>query len=350
MDFMLLEGYIRFLKNHVGDYKVVVPYAGEIAEKMPSRFPRSMRDFKQILGLIKVSALFHLAQRALLMRKVKYEVERNNPDVPEYKEREEHYVMATLQDFELVMRLWKEIQETTETSAPGHIIKFYHEVVLEVASELSEFAVGDLAETYNEKFEDKRSNGVIGKWVRFLCQVGYMNKQPDPKDKRRNLLSVIRKNRQYTLFKLSEIFGLDSLKAWLNEANQITSTNTFSLQENLVSKREVSMEDIYEKHFLNESGSVDVNLLSDFKADSAETTSEKTDFQKSGYYRDFSETLFQVKNWCHTNRNERSEIILTDLATFIKEQLHQDPQLVINKALTDAVLMSSPKPGRAVVL
>jgi hypothetical protein len=44
------------------------------------------------------------------------------------------------------MALWKEIRETTETSAPGHIIKFYHEVVKEAAKEKSEFTVEDLAD------------------------------------------------------------------------------------------------------------------------------------------------------------------------------------------------------------
>ena len=291
-DFTLLEGYIRFLKNNLRDVRVVVPYAKEFADKFPCRFPRSMRDFKHILNLIKVSALFHFAQRPVLVRKVKTEVAGQDPTVPEHKEAEEHYVMAARQDYDFVMALWNEIRETTETSAPGHIIKFYHEVVKKVEKETPEFTLEALADKYNEKFDEKKSNDSIGKWVRFLCQVGYLNKKPDPSDKRRNLLRVIKengKNRQHPLFKLSTFFGLDSFKAWVNEADQISSTNHLSFRENLINEKETSIEDVHQKCFLSENASLDDILLRDSRGDLTEKTEEKTDFQKSGHHRNFQQ-------------------------------------------------------------
>ena len=135
-DFMLLQGYIRFLKNHLEDVKVVVPYAMEFAEKFPCRSPRSMRDFKHVLDLIKISASFHFAQRPVLIRKLKVEVEGEDPTVPEYKEVEERYIMAVRRDYDFAVALWNKVRETTETSAPGHIMKFYHEVVEEVGKDL----------------------------------------------------------------------------------------------------------------------------------------------------------------------------------------------------------------------
>ncbi|MGC9346216.1 MAG: hypothetical protein ACP5ER_05450, partial [Candidatus Bathyarchaeales archaeon] len=299
-DLLLLEGYIRFLKNNLGNVKVVIPYAKTFAEKFPCRFPRSMRDFKHILNLIKVVALFHFAQRPVLIRKLKVEVESEDPTVPEYKEVEEHYIMATKQDYDVVMALWNEIRETTETSAPGHIIKFYHEVVKKVAKEKPEFTVEDLVDEWNKMFDDKKSNDSIGKWVRYLCQIGYMNKRPDPTDKRRNQLKIIKengKNRQNPLFKMSEIFGLDSFKAWLNEANQISATNHLSLRENLLNEQDASIKQIYEKYFLSEKASVDINLLSDLRRDLAEKPMEKTDFQKSGQCRNFQPEDLKAVYW-----------------------------------------------------
>ncbi|MCL6579855.1 MAG: hypothetical protein K6T73_10855, partial [Candidatus Bathyarchaeota archaeon] len=60
-DYMLLEGYVHFLKNHLENIKAVDPYAIKFAQAFPSKSPRSMRDFKHLTNLIKVSALFHFA-------------------------------------------------------------------------------------------------------------------------------------------------------------------------------------------------------------------------------------------------------------------------------------------------
>jgi len=60
--------------------------------------------------------------------------------------------------------------------------------------------------------------------------------------------------------------------------------------------------------------------------------------------------IVALKTWCITNRNERSEINLLDLADFIKKELKQNPQRVIKLAFDQAILMPSPKPGKAVVV
>ena len=65
---------------------------------------------------------------------------------------------------------------------------------------------------------------------------------------------------------------------------------------------------------------------------------------------DMESTLVAIKSWCITNRDERSEISLLDLAAFIKEKLKQDPQQVTKLTFDEAILMQSPKPGRAVVV
>lgn len=60
--------------------------------------------------------------------------------------------------------------------------------------------------------------------------------------------------------------------------------------------------------------------------------------------------MFSVKSWCRTNRDERSEISLLDLTEFIKKDLNGNPQRIIELAKREAILMPSPKPGKAVVV
>ena len=63
-------------------------------------------------------------------------------------------------------------------------------------------------------------------------------------------------------------------------------------------------------------------------------------------------TLENVKTWCMTNRDERSEINLLDLAAFIKKELKENPQQVTKLAFQGKkpILMPSPNPGKAVVI
>ena len=247
-DYMLLEGYIHFLKNQLSEIKAVDPYAIKFAQAFPSRSPLSMRDFKHLTNLIKVSALFHFAQRPLVIRKIK-------PETTEDKEIEERYIMVTRHDYDFIMALWNNIQETTETSAPGHIIKFYHEAVEDAAKEKQEFTIEDLTEKWNSRAEDKKSSDAIRRWTAFLCSIGYLTSRPDPNDKRRQLFKTIhanQKSRNYTNLQFSSIFTLETLKAWLKEAEQIFAHNSLSLKESLISERETSIEELYNRHFLSE--------------------------------------------------------------------------------------------------
>jgi len=254
-DYMLLEGYIHFLKNQLSEIKAVDPYAIKFAQAFPSRSPRSMRDFKHLTNLIKVSALFHFAQRPLVIRKIKPETEAEDPAANQKKEIEERYIMVTRRDYDFVIALWNNIQETTETSAPGHIIKFYHEAVEEVAKEKQEFTIEDLTEKWNTKSEDKKSSDAIRRWATFLCSIGYLTSKPDPNDKRRQLFKIIhanQKSRNCTNLQFSSIFTLETLKNWLKEAEQIFAHNSLSLRENIISEREISIEELYTRHFLSE--------------------------------------------------------------------------------------------------
>lgn len=58
-----------------------------------------------------------------------------------------------------------------------------------------------------------------------------------------------------------------------------------------------------------------------------------------------------VKSWCYEHRNEKSEISLEELAKFIREELKEEPQRVIEEAFKQEILMEHPtKSGWAVVI
>jgi hypothetical protein len=271
-DDVLLEAYIAYFKAHVREFEAIVPYGPAFAKTFPAKFPRSMRDFKHVLGLIQVSALFHLAQRPVLVRVL--------------KDAQRAYVMATREDYDNTMALWREVHETTETSAASYHLRFFHEVVEPVAQELHTFTVKDLTDAWNAKFSDRKSSDTIRDWVDFLCLIGYMSKNPDPTDKRQNLLEVIQeKSGNYTENDLSVFFKLESLEAWLNEAQSITEENHILLRESLLSDAETTPEAIYGRHFSDENRNSSVNVLSPSESPTVKSEQEKTDFEKIVQYR-----------------------------------------------------------------
>ena len=114
-------------------------------------------------------------------------------------------------------------------------------------------------------------------------------KTPDPNDKRRHILKIIKseKNGNYTKIDFSEIFGLDSFKAWLNEAEQISEKNQLSLRQSLVSDIETSVEDMFKRYFLSENGNFSDIVLSDSEASLSESVKEKTENQKIVQFPNF---------------------------------------------------------------
>jgi hypothetical protein len=280
LDAVLLEGYITYFKNHMKQLQVIVPYAEKFGEMFPAKFPRSMRDFKHVLGLIQVSAALYLAQRPVLVRKVPYEVESKEPDIPKFNYETQTYIMAVKQDYDNTMALWKEVRETTETSAASHHLRFFHEVVEPMVKEHLDgmFTIKDLTDAWNTKFSDRKSSDTIRNYVDFLCLIGYMSKEPDPNDKRQNRLKVIQEqNGKYTENELSAFFTLETFKAWLNEAQTITEENHILLRENLVTDAETTPEAIYNKHFLDENQNSSVNIPSPNQSPPVESAQEKTD-------------------------------------------------------------------------
>ncbi len=319
----LLESYVRYFRNHMKELQAIIPYAEKFGALFPAKFPRSMRDFKHVLGLIQVSALFHLAQRPLLVRQLKFEVEGKDPAIPEYREEQHVYVMAVKQDYDNVMNLWRAIRETTETSAAGHHLTFFHQIVEPMAKKNPTFTIADLTDAWNAKFSDRKSSDTIRKWVDFLCDVGYMTKEPDPNDKRHNLLKVIqeKKNGNYTQNDLSVFFTLDSLKAWLNEARSITAENHISLRENLITDAETTPEAIFTKYFYSENEDSAVIIPSPNESPTAESYQKKTENEKSLHYLHLNHSVPDVLE----SNGETKDYVQQDQTAYVSHVKTAEP-------------------------
>jgi hypothetical protein len=237
-DFMLLQGYFGWLKNKLETLNVAIPYARELGKCYPSVYARSMRDFDHFTALLEISAQFHYAQRPVL--------------VIEGKE-ENLCILATMRDLEYVVNLWKSAEETTVTGLPGHILDFYHKVVEPLAEHMALFSYEDLTKKYNEVFEQKKSSWTIRKWVKLLCDAGYLDTEPNPEDRRMVLVKVIKQVENVCdswIPRFLSSFKLENFKNWLDDAKKILETNEIFLKDNL-SAEPSPLESIYTKHFVS---------------------------------------------------------------------------------------------------
>lgn len=234
-EWMLLRGYIGFLRNHIPDLGVVNPFARELAEAYPTIMPRSMRDFDHIRALIKTCALFHAFQR------------------PAICVGEKNHVMCSLRDLELVLRILPEIEETTVTGLPKHVLNCFHTIMKPLYEGNIPFNYETLTGRYNEVFRRKRSSATLRRYVMLLRQVGYVDTMPDPNDKRRSLITIIRKNEE-NLFNsvinnFSTSFTLEKFKEWFNGVKNCVHKNHIILMHKLTDEHEANIEDIYEQHY-----------------------------------------------------------------------------------------------------
>lgn len=234
-EWMLLHGYVGFLKNQLEELRVVNPFARELAECYPTFMPRCMRDFDHVTALIDVSALFHCYQRPVLAVG------------------EEKYVLCTLRDLSLVMSILPQIEETTLTGLPGHMLDCFHKVIEPLYKERGTFDYAALTERYNQVFHRKKSSSTLRKYVMLLGQVGYIDTLPDPSDKRKTLIMVIRKLDENVfdsvIHRFSDSFTPEKFKAWFNEIKKSVLQNPKVLMPKMTSEHEADIQAIYEEHY-----------------------------------------------------------------------------------------------------
>jgi len=161
----IIRSLLLAIKHQIIDLGVgvVVPFG--LHEIFPKERVRDMRDFKQFGRLLKTLTLLHVFQR------------------PTIKLDDSLYVISSVDDTILSMALYSRILETTRTGTQDTILKFYHDKV----KQEPKWTKKELVDEYNKTAKRKRAGDTIGKWLKRLEELQYVDIQPHPDDKRLNV-------------------------------------------------------------------------------------------------------------------------------------------------------------------
>ena len=238
-----LKQLIVAVKNLAAIKHIIIPFGEKFGEAYKSSHPRDMRDFRHILSLIQAHCLLHYAQRPVL-----YLVNDKKPHV-------ERDLIATENDFTMIMALWQQIAETTETGAPGQILKLYKEVILPCSARAlnPELLVSDITDEWNTANPSSlKSSDTIRNWIIHLCRIGYCTKRQNPDKKKENLIKPIKKiNRECTQFNFACMFSPENLKQWQKKVKSITAENQINITENLLSIEKKPLEALQKFFFID---------------------------------------------------------------------------------------------------
>ena len=215
--------YLLDLKAELADgWEPVVPFADELAHITPPLLGRDMRDFKHILTLIEIMALFHFYTR------------------PKVYADGGKYVLATMQDFLNVFEIWQDIEMSTQTGLSGEEL-----FAFECLSRLEEhdykyIMLDDVVREYNKEQAKTISSKTAYKYMENLCQVGLVDKQRDSRskeeggDSRRNVYRTLGrlKNRISTAWENNlPFFTVKGLEKWFVDVLKYSPQNTIRIIE-----------------------------------------------------------------------------------------------------------------------
>ena len=184
---------------------VLIPFSSELADRYPSTLPRDMRDFKRILLALK--------SLVLVRRNLRYRVALSD------EHGVEEYLLATLGDLMELKPILEYVEETTRKGLPMNVLLFYKNVLLRLARESGRetFSYEELANKYAEVFERRITKTTVRiNYVEPLRIAGLVDVEPDPSDKRRNIVEVLVLEEMPVTRALLEIrYPEESFKSWI---------------------------------------------------------------------------------------------------------------------------------------
>ena len=216
----ILTGRLSIINN------VVIPYSNELSRIYHSSLSRDMRDYLHFIALIELNCLLNIFKRPYII------LNKNQ------------YWMATIHDYITALELLKSFEETTRAGIPGHIITFYHKIIVPFQRPAN---YEELVEKHNEAMSEKVSKKSAYKYIELLRDIGWVDTIQDPEDKRRRLVYPLNKAESrlyYSLRQSTPFFHEKDLKNWLENLQNYSSQENIFICNNLVDK---------EKHPLNSS-------------------------------------------------------------------------------------------------
>ncbi len=209
---------------------IVLPYAKTLGKHMSRTTPRDMRDADYFTFLIKMSCLLHLYQRPLLKMNGAY------------------YFIANMDDFCNALEVWTEICETTKTGLPQNVLDIFYKLVLPLHEQGETIHINNLVDVSLEKLGKKMSSKTLYKHINLLREIGWVDTDPDPNDKRKNIVRVLGNPKNIllsSLFDFPSKFTAEKLKEWFIEViNYSPETPVLLTQVNEGSNYSLKKEDI----------------------------------------------------------------------------------------------------------
>ena len=194
--------YIRSLKKELlNGWIPIVPFLPELAAVTPSSLGRDMRDFSHISTLIEMMGLLHFYAR------------------PKVLIDDEKYVLVTIKDFLNILKVWRDIEETTRTGLGGEEITIFKNLV-DLEHTLDYITLKDLVMRYNQEQAKKISSSTARKYLDSLCDVGLVDKQHDDRNKENYPDANARQN----LYRSLKVPDDAISRAWKNAVPFFTET------------------------------------------------------------------------------------------------------------------------------
>jgi len=286
-----------------------IPYYRKIGEGFPAEVGRRMRDSDRFLALLQAHAALNVFARPRLVF----------PDGTEY-------IICVREDFEEVANLYfsEEEKAIVLTGLSRHILEFFKKVVLPLWKQKMEetegakspggmksvagLLVSELVDAAPKSLGKTLSDNTIRKlYLRPLENAGIISIEPDPADKRRNIIRVLREDVEKTgesvIFSDSLSFSLEELKEAWDELIKICDRNP--LPKNMrctglpriedYDGSQLTLEDLYDKYFIPEQGSESRNEIDADRSSSGERSEEKQEsWENHEESRNFPRILGEV--------------------------------------------------------
>jgi hypothetical protein len=336
----VIEHLVASIKNQFTVFAVdsLVPFTS-IHELFPADIVRDMRDFAHFMQFLKAVTALHFYQR------------------PFMKKGDKRFLVSTVEDVQRALQVYQELFETTRTGTEQKTLDFYHHIVKSEES----CHLKDLTEKYNAANKKKLSSDSIRKMLERLSEIGYVDIQPDPTDKRQNIYRPLMKEENAEIQRnLQNPLILDSklkmgFEKWKENKGIDTSFYYYKNSEGSSGKwgeQEISIDEV-EKIILTCKSGLFPLISEDNLEPKTQKTPEiegKTENQQSSAN---SSIMLSVKVWCKAeqSKNGTSELSLISLQDFIEKTLKiAKSSDVVKKALDLGIIMPSNKTGMAVVV
>ena len=209
----LIKKLIRSLRCSETDLKrrtqVAIPYGEKLSEIFPSTQPQHQREFDKLGELIKDHAILHKYQRFLMQLPVNGEAT--------------GFIVANEADYEAACRIYMEIQEATVSGIPQYINKFFKDVIQPLSPQADYAAI---RKKYVKTYKKPLGKSTLSLYLDPLQDVGWISVEPDPEDRRKNLVQVeelVQNSLDFKFKPFLSLFSPEDLESWISKIVQLAT-------------------------------------------------------------------------------------------------------------------------------